>query len=56
MKKLTDVLLILGFLFVDFLLFHDYFKPGEATTVVGYVIGILSIIVFLRSGYSLARD
>lgn len=56
MQKLTDVVLILGFLFIDFILFHDYFKPGETTTVVQYLIGILSIVVFFRLGYSLARN
>ena len=32
MKKALALALILGFLFVDFLFFHDVFKPGEIVT------------------------
>jgi len=53
MNKIFDVVLILGFLIVDFFFFHDLFKVGEITTLPQYIIGILSIIVVLRSVYSL---
>lgn len=53
MKKAIDALLIIGFLFVDFLLFHDLFKIGEPYTLVEYLTGVLSIIVIVRSAQSL---
>ena len=40
------VVLILGFLFVDFVFFHDLLKPGEITTLPQYMTGLLSILVF----------
>jgi uncharacterized integral membrane protein len=52
MKKLVYVVLILGFLFVDLIFFHDVFKPGETTSVGQWLTGILSIpaiIIFLQS-------
>lgn len=45
MKKITSLLLIVGFLVVDFLYFHDIFKPGETITIAQYLTGALSIIV-----------
>lgn len=53
MRKLIDVLLILGFLFVDLIFFHDVFKPGETTSVGQWLTGILSILVFVVSIQSL---
>lgn len=53
MKKLISVVLIIGFLFVDFLFFHDIFKPGETTPVSQWLTGILSIPVILLSLQSL---
>jgi len=47
------VVLILGFLFVDFLFFHDIFKVGEVTTLPQYLTGILSAIVIILSVQSL---
>lgn len=47
MKQAVSILLILGFLFVDFLFFHDIFKPGEITTLPQYLTGILSIPVII---------
>lgn len=47
MKKILSVILILGFLFIDFLFFHDMFKAGEVTTLPQYLTGILSIPVIL---------
>jgi hypothetical protein len=55
MRKIIDVVLILGFLFVDLIFFHDLFKPGETTSVAQYLTGILSIIVIIRSAYSLFK-
>jgi hypothetical protein len=55
MRKVIDVVLILGFLFVDFLMFHDIFKVGETTTVVEYVTGALSVIVIVVSVQSLLK-
>ena len=45
MKKVLSIVLILGFLFVDFLFFHDIAKPGEATTLPQFLTGILSLPV-----------
>ncbi len=56
MRKIIDVVLILGFLFVDFIFFHDVFKPGETTSVGQWLTGILSILVFIVSIQSLLKD
>ncbi|HUC87655.1 MAG TPA: hypothetical protein VMR95_00715 [Candidatus Binatia bacterium] len=47
MKKLIYIVLILGFLFVDFIFFHDVFKPGETTSLGQWLTGILSIPVII---------
>lgn len=49
MKKLLAIALIVGFLFVDFAIFHDIFKVGEPHTFVEYLTGILSIPVIIGS-------
>ncbi|MDE1945506.1 MAG: hypothetical protein KGI03_04540 [Patescibacteria group bacterium] len=54
MKNLTDVVLIAGFLAVDFLFFHDMFKAGEAISAAQYLTGALSLLVIGRSLLSLA--
>jgi hypothetical protein len=54
MNKFWDIVLILGFLAVDFFFFHDIFKAGEVTTLPQYLTGILSLIVIVRSAISLA--
>jgi hypothetical protein len=46
MRRVLDVVLIAGFLAVDFLFFHDVFKAGEGTTLPQYMTGILSLAVF----------
>lgn len=53
MTKLLYIVLILGFLFVDFIFFHDTFKPGEPTSVGQWLTGILSIPVIIISIQSL---
>jgi hypothetical protein len=55
MRKILDVILIAGFLFVDFLLFHDILKIGEGYTVVDYLTGILSIPVIIISVRALLK-
>jgi hypothetical protein len=55
MKKLIYMVLILGFLFVDFLFFHDAFKPGETTSIAQYLTGVLSIPVFVISILTLLK-
>jgi hypothetical protein len=55
MKKFIYIVLILGFLVVDFLFFHDLLKPGEVTTLPQYLTGILSIPVIAFSVLSLIR-
>ncbi|CAN5747516.1 hypothetical protein BH11PAT2_BH11PAT2_01300 [soil metagenome] len=55
MTNIVDVVLIAGFLAVDFLLFHDIFKVGEAITGAQYLVGILSIIVIARALQSLLK-
>ncbi|HEX4774273.1 MAG TPA: hypothetical protein VH234_02040 [Candidatus Saccharimonadales bacterium] len=55
MKKAMYAVLILGFLFIDLLFFHDIFKPGEVTTLPQYLTGILSIPVIIISLQSLLK-
>jgi hypothetical protein len=46
MRRILDVSLIVGFLAVDFLFFHDVFKAGEVVTVPQYMTGFMSLLVF----------
>jgi len=46
---MISALLIIGFLTVDALFFHDTFKPGEVTTLPQYLTGLLSLPVFVLS-------
>jgi hypothetical protein len=55
MRKLLAVVLILCFLFVDMLFFHDIFKPGEVTTLPQYLTGILSVPVIILAAKSLLQ-
>lgn len=54
MQKLIDIVLIAGFVAVDFLFFHDFFKAGEIITLPQYLTGVLSVIVIALSAQSLA--
>ena len=56
MRRIVAVVLILGFLAVDFLFFHDLLKPGEVTTVPQYMTGFLSILVFAVCAQSLLKS
>lgn len=56
MKNLISAVLIIGFLLVDLLFFHDVFKPGEVTTIAQYLTGILSIPVIVLSAWSLLKN
>jgi hypothetical protein len=56
MRRVLDVALILGFLAVDFLFFHDIFKAGEVTTLAQYMTGFLSILVFAICSQSLLKS
>jgi hypothetical protein len=53
---MVDVCLIVGFLAVDFLFFHDLLKAGEVTTPPQYMTGFLSILVFVICGQSLLKS
>ena len=55
MKKALAVTLIVGFLLVDFLFFHDLLKPGEVITFPQYLTGVLSVPVILIAGLYLIR-
>jgi hypothetical protein len=55
MRKILYFVLIIGFLAVDFLFFHDLFKPGETITPAQYLTGILSIPVLIISVLALAK-
>jgi hypothetical protein len=48
-KKALAVTLIVGFLLVDFLFFHDILKAGESVTFAQYLTGLLSIPVLIIS-------
>jgi hypothetical protein len=56
MRKLLYIVLTIGFLFVDFIFFHDVFKPGETTSLGQYLTGILSIPVIVISIQALLKD
>jgi branched-subunit amino acid transport protein len=55
MKKALATVLIFGFVLVDFLFFHDVFKPGESVTFPQYLTGVLSIPVVVISALFLLR-
>jgi hypothetical protein len=55
MKKALAVTLIVGFLLVDFLFFHDLFKAGESVTFPQYLTGLLSIPVVIVALLYLVR-
>ena len=55
MRKTAYVVLILGFLVVDFLMFHDILRPGERTTGTEYLTGFLSVLVFAVSLQGLTK-
>ena len=55
MKKVLAVTLIVGFLLVDFLFFHDALKPGEVITFPQYLTGLLSVPVILVAALYLIR-
>jgi hypothetical protein len=54
-KKALAVALIVGFLLVDFLFFHDIFKAGETVTFTQYLTGVMSIPVLVVSALYLLR-
>jgi hypothetical protein len=56
MRRALDISLIVGFLAVDFLFFHDVLKAGETTTPAQYLTGVLSLAVFAVCGQSLLRS
>jgi hypothetical protein len=56
MRRVLDIGLIVGFLAVDFLFFHDIFKAGEVTTVPQYMTGVLSVLVFAMCSESLLKS
>lgn len=56
MRKTAYIVLIVGFLAVDFFFFHDFFKPGEMISLPQYLTGFLSLIVFALALPALARQ
>jgi hypothetical protein len=55
MKKALAIALIVGFLVVDFLFFHDVLKPGEVVTFPQHLTGVLSVPVVVISTLFLLR-
>jgi hypothetical protein len=55
MKKALALTLIVGFLLVDFLFFHDILKPGEVITFPQYLTGVLSVPVILIAAFYVIR-
>lgn len=55
MKTALAIVLIVGFLSVDFLFFHDMLKPGEVVTFPQYLTGLLSIPVMALAFLYLLR-
>ena len=56
MRRALDVGLIVGFLAVDFLFFHDVMKAREVTSLPQYMTGLLSIAVLAICGQSLLKS
>ena len=56
MKKALAIVLIVGFVSVDFLFFHDILKPGEVVTFPQYLTGLLSIPVMVLAFLYLLRS
>lgn len=56
MRRALDVTLIMGFLAVEFLFFHDLFKTGEVTTLPQYMTGLLSVLVVAICAVSLRKS
>ena len=56
MKKALAIVLIVGFVSVDFLFFHDIVKPGEVVTFPQYLTGLLSIPVMVLAFLYLLRS
>lgn len=56
MRKIINIILILGFLAVDFFFFHDFFKAAEVITFPQYLTVILSIPVFIISIKALLKN
>jgi hypothetical protein len=54
MRQAINVMLIVGFLVLDWLRFHDILKP-EAPTAADWLTGILSLLVFYVALNSLLR-
>ena len=55
MKKAVAITVIVGFLLVDFLFFHDVLKAGEAVTFPQYLTGALSVPVMIVAAAFLVR-
>jgi len=61
-KKALAIVLIVGFLMVDFLFFHDILKPREVVTFPEFLTGVLSIpvmvvgVLYLLGGIAVSRD
>jgi hypothetical protein len=55
LKRALAVVLIVGFLLVDFLFFHDVLKAGETITFPQYLTGLLSVPVIVLSFLFLVR-
>ena len=54
-RKTISAVLVLGFLAVDWLLFHDAFKAGETHTTADYLVAVLSVLVFAAAGQDLVK-
>jgi hypothetical protein len=52
MRKTIDAVLIVGFIILDWLRFHDILKP-EAPTFADWLTGALSLLVFYIAADSL---
>lgn len=54
-RKVIDVALVVGFVILDWLRFHDIFKP-QAPTVADWLTVALSLLVFYVALESLGRS
>jgi len=46
MNRAVYLVLVVGFVILDWMRFHDFNKPGEVLTTADWLTGFLSLLVF----------
>ena len=55
MKRAVYLVLVVGFVILDWMRFHDFNKPGEVLTTADWLTGFLSLLVFYLAIDSLMK-